>query len=803
VIRSVRHWCAAAAFILVGSSCLRGAPGTGGEVTPSADSPPITLSPAEDGRHPASPKPGDVLEENTTVKAARLSPEGSNRALALAHFAEALRLESQGAPAPRVIEHYRKVVEVDPHFIRGHIKIVGTMLNENVPLKALDYLKLAKESNPDSAELEAAVSFAHRLLGEDDKALEIAKEVLKRDPEINMAYRVILEIYSERGKSDDVVAVVEKAAGGKSKNPEFWMNFGRLYSEALIRENRYGNKEIAERLLPVYARAREHGATEEGVFLQMANCHLMLGNLNEGVAVLKEAAKVHDASPEIYLRLASFHVKAKELDKALDAYEEAFKLAPDYAGLAENLSQIYQQKGDLAKAAEVLEGLKQRSPANTAVYLELARIYKELDRKDDRLRVLREAARMSPDRRDVLETLVQAYEELGDRLGAISVLEKAIRRAPTHGGLYVAVARMYEGQGQFDKAISNYQQALTLAPAVPDVHLQLALVYIGQNRFDDAAKTLAEARSQFPNSARAAFLDAINARYQGNSERALEILDETRMLAVGREHTIVSDGFFLEMALNHELAGRPGQSETILAKAIVDYPEAPELRYHLARTQMANKDDVAAAKTLREARQKFPDSTRFPFLQAVRARELKDYKSSLQYLDEIRKLSENQKTELSESFYLELGLTQELAGDIATSERTLREGLDKMPNSHLLQNALAYLWAEQSKNLEEALALSQKSLEADPDNGAYLDTLGWIYFKLGNYREALPVLERAAVASKNDPVVEQHLGETHAKLGDTAKALEVWKAILVSKPEDSDVVKDVKDLIEKIEKPAP
>jgi Tfp pilus assembly protein PilF len=127
------------------------------------------------------------------------------------------------------------------------------------------------------------------------------------------------------------------------------------------------------------------------------------------------------------------------------------------------------------------------------------------------------------------------------------------------------------------------------------------------------------------------------------------------------------------------------------------------------------------------------------------------------------------------------------------TEKELRCALELNPDYHEALNFLGYLYVEEDKNLDEAEAMIRKALEFQPHNGAYLDSLGWYYFKKGQYDEALKELQKAS-SLLEDPVIYDHLGDTYLKFKDTENAKINWEKSLKLSPEQE----KVKEKLEKI-----
>jgi len=100
-------------------------------------------------------------------------------------------------------------------------------------------------------------------------------------------------------------------------------------------------------------------------------------------------------------------------------------------------------------------------------------------------------------------------------------------------------------------------------------------------------------------------------------------------------------------------------------------------------------------------------------------------------------------------------------------------------------NYLGYMWVDRNINLDEAGSMIRKALEIEPENGAYLDSFGWFYFKKGDFARAITELLHAAdLINPPDPVVYEHIGDTYRSLGNAPQALSYWQKALTLDPQN-------------------
>jgi Flp pilus assembly protein TadD len=103
-------------------------------------------------------------------------------------------------------------------------------------------------------------------------------------------------------------------------------------------------------------------------------------------------------------------------------------------------------------------------------------------------------------------------------------------------------------------------------------------------------------------------------------------------------------------------------------------------------------------------------------------------------------------------------------------------------------NYLGYSWVDQGQNMKQAMDYIRKAVKLKPDDGYYVDSLGWAYYRLGNLPAAVENLERAVELKPDDPIINDHLGDAYWKVGRTLEAKYQWQQALTLKPEDEQVV---------------
>ena len=123
------------------------------------------------------------------------------------------------------------------------------------------------------------------------------------------------------------------------------------------------------------------------------------------------------------------------------------------------------------------------------------------------------------------------------------------------------------------------------------------------------------------------------------------------------------------------------------------------------------------------------------------------------------------------------------------AEADLKQALKLFPDQPHVLNYLGYSWIDQGINLDEGMKMIRRAVEQRPDDGYIVDSLGWAYYRLGNYEEAVKHLERAVELKPEDPTINDHLGDAYWKTGRTLEANFQWSHARDLKPEPEELVK--------------
>lgn len=574
------------------------------------------------------------------------------------------------------------------------------------------------------------------------------------------------------------------------------------FAEAARRapEDPYIRTEHAELLRRLAARSRR--PIERGELLEQA------------VAEVEAAAALAPDNPDVLRALAQIHLaladsRPQSLAAAIAALEKIRTIAPWDLQTMIPLGQIYAQQGDPGRAAEVFAEAADYTPDSHIVYSMLAEALRAAGRDAAAVVALEHLITLDPMAVEARVTLARLYARRGDAARAVEVLTTAPPGVRDSAEITGELAWLLYRGSDYEAALEAAEASLAADPANRWLRLVHALVLGGLGRTDEALDGIAELRRDDPDNLELVRAAAGLLEGDGFFEEAADLyrellerlgddharrpeIDRTRLMLAGvqaragetaaalavleevlesPETEVRRDAAIAYADLLHE-AGRADEALAVLRRG-----DAPELRVKEMDLLLADGERGKARKL---ARRLLADgSTEMQLLAAQAAQQREEYELSIPLLERVLEATPEER---SARFLLGAGL--ERTGRHAEAAAAFETLLAAVPDFAPALNYLGYMWAERGENLDRALELVERAVALDPDNGAYIDSLGWAHYQRGDYDRARDYLERAADLIPDDATIWEHLADVYAALGEVEKARELYRRALAAGGDD-------------------
>ncbi|HXO22476.1 MAG TPA: tetratricopeptide repeat protein [Thermoanaerobaculia bacterium] len=525
-------------------------------------------------------------------------------------------------------------------------------------------------------------------------------------------------------------------------------------------------------------------------------------HLVPGVSTSSAYTDVLRGVGEVYLELAQQTPAA--MATAQESFEALRQRDPSDLQAMVTLGRIYLDKGEPAKAAEVFRQLITYIPNNPMASSLLVESLLKADRKEEAEGVLKEMLEQEPGSLETRLTLAEVQGQRGNHRAALDTLLAAPEAVRSDPQLRRQLASALYLTGDLDSALATADSLLQAQPDNQYLALLKGLILTAEGRNEEALQLLSKLREAEPQDLVLAATVARVLRREGRKDEAAKLLgDLAQSLArEGKEKESREARFELAQlyfttedwqrvadVLAPLLASTDPaiRTEALLlqADALVSlkrYDQALELLGPAAAGSplVAGKEAevLYRAGKERQARRQLAKLARAEDPQAVLAA-VQAYQRLEQYSESIPLLKGllTTRPKLAPAGFL-LGAAYERTGQREQAVAAFRQVLKIDPDFHSALNYLGYMWAEKGENLNEALSLVKRAVALDPDNGAYVDSLGWTHFRLGQYDRARDFLERATRLVPEDATVHEHLGDVYLALGQTAKAREMYERAL-------------------------
>jgi tetratricopeptide (TPR) repeat protein len=580
-----------------------------------------------------------------------------------------------------------------------------------------------------------------------NKAIDHYKQALKHDPDSGLLFEELTDLYIQAGKVRDAVTEAEELVRQNPANTTARRILGRIYMR-MIGDSQQGR--VNEEMLRL--------ATEQYV-------------------------KISEADPkdvDAWLTLGRLYRVARKSVEAEKAYKKAVDLDVNNEEALTGLAILYSDLGDTKKAVEMLSIVTARNPNPRT-----------------------------------LAALASSYEQMRDYASAAEALKKALELSPENTRIKSGLAQNLLFQENYDEALKLYQEVAKEDPRDVQAHLRISEIYRQKRDFPKSHAALNKAKELDRDSLEVRYDEVNLLEAEGKTEEAIAMLkgivDETAKKSYSASEKNNRVMLLERLGMLYRAAGQSQQAvDTFRQISALNAEVAPRVAVHIIDTYRMGKDYGKAEQEADAALKQFPGDRIVKLAHASLLADLgkvdqaaavvkgllnggeqdrenqialaqiyekgKRFGEMEKALDAAQQLSDTDSERETISFMR--GAMFEKMKKYDAAEAEFRKVLEKNPNNSSAMNYLGYMLADRGVRLEEAEKLIVKALDLDPDNGAYLDSLGWAYFRLNKLEEAERYLKRSLAVIKNDPTVHDHLGDVYFKQGRLKEAVTQWQAAI-------------------------
>jgi len=595
--------------------------------------------------------------------------------------------------------------------------------------------------------LYAELAAAHGYRGEYvNRAIEQFKLALKADPGASLPMEELSDLYMQSGRLRDAVSEAEDMLRQNPDNLDARRLLGRIYTR-LIGEAQQGriNEEMLRRATEQYRKITEKDPRDTDAWL-------MLG------------------------RLSKIGQNSLEAEKA---YKRALELDPKNEYALSGLATVYSDIGDTKAALEVWRRLSEVDP-NPRTLRALAGAYEQMRDYLAAVEAMRRAAQMAPKDPDIQRELAE-YLLMAEKLDeALKVYQELAAADPKDAHLELRVSQIYRQKRDLRKARAAQDRARSLDPSSLDIRFNEVNLLEAEGKTAEATGRLKE------------LLESTAKKSYSAAERSNRVilLERLGLLYRAGEQIAPAVETFQRMAeLDPEMGARAAAQIIDTYRQGKEFvkaeqeAEAAARRYPMDRTvtlvrasllaDIGKTDEaVAAVRRLFEGR----DDREAHLALAQIYDKARDYAAVGREMEEVEKRSLTE--EEKETVYFMRGAMYEKLKKLPEAEAEFRKVLRINPDSASALNYLGYMLADRNLRLQEAHQLISRAVELEPHNGAFLDSLGWVKFRLGRLEEAESYLRMALQRVSRDPIVHDHLGDVYFRQGKLKEAIAQWERSL-------------------------
>ncbi|MBZ5634176.1 MAG: tetratricopeptide repeat protein [Acidobacteriia bacterium] len=533
------------------------------------------------------------------------------------------------------------------------------------------------------------------------------------------------------------------------------------------------------------------------------------GRVNETMLrqATQEYQKITTLAPrdaDAWVWLGRLQSASQNVDAAEVAFRKALAVQPDNEDGLTGLATVLGIKGDNSGAAELLKKASEKNPSADSLN-RLADAYEQMKEYSLAADTLRTALELNPPNAPDLERKMALFLISAERYDdALQAYQDLVGDDPTDADSYLRMSQIYRQKKDLAKAREASDKAKAIDPNNIQVKLNEVYILQAEGKPADAIELMrgiiqqTDRRSYDPAQldSRISLLEQL-AVMQRLADQTQPAVDSYRQIAAldPSKGAHASANIIETYMSGKEFSKAQEEADNAFRK----YPNDIELRVGRASLMAEMGKTDAAAADIKKLLDGKDDRAIQMALSDVYVKG-KKFDDAAKALDAAEKISESQEDKID--VWFKRGAMFERQKNVPAAETEFRKILAVMPDNPATLNYLGYMLTDRNLRLPEALAMIQKAVDRDPNNGAYLDSLGWVYFRMGKLPEAEDNMRRAVELTPHDPTMRDHYAEVLFKASKVREAVAQWEVSLqewqTSSPAELDTaeVAKVRDKLE-------
>lgn len=554
--------------------------------------------------------------------------------------------------------------------------------------------------------------------------------------------------------------------------------------------------------------AKRHPRSEQAQ-LWTAFIERITGQPEAAIAYYEQAIKAAPDSPTGYMEKAAALLREDRAHEAIELLQSGLKRVRDYEDMARLLAQIHvRQIAELkdpeqiaSKASDALRALAPiaaKGPRDEALLMQLALLDKFAGDYQASFEKLEQVEELLPPENRWRQRHVTALFR-DDLKTALPAARQFVEKDPDNPRRLLTLGHLEEQARNFAAAEVAYRHAMVSDPKDLAPVLRLGLLLSGRKRLGEAQALFTGALTEHPKDARLLELMAYLEVTREDPKAALDYFDRAAGVLAETGAPALTPHFEISHALACLQADRPDEAARLIKESFDAESDLLDIFVRVLlteRNQQRVAQGLSALQQLSELEPNVPSV--YVYLGLLRSYS-KHYSEAIESFTRAEELAHEQEVEddiLTSSFYFWFGAARERNGQFDQAVELFKKciALEPLPTERQDYNAyvdalnyLAYMQAERGLELDKGLELINQALTIHPNNAAYIDTRGWIYFMQGKYAEARDEVERALSIMPDDSTITDHLGDIYEKLGVIEEAVDWWKKSFMADPTNEKV----------------